>query len=164
MLEVLDETESKDLSNIELDNVFHRYEKLNGLTTKPETMKVYRQRINKAVTDFISYNEDPTNWKPSGGQRNRTLPTKVIQPKAKNAKSRVTNTNRPVDDGVSDRVSSIMHRFPLREDIIVSVTGIPFDVTRLEMGRLTAYLSNLVAVSSDGDVPKPMLNSGSRDA
>jgi hypothetical protein len=46
----------------------------------------------------------------------------------------------------------------------VSITGIPFDVTRHEMGRLTAYVSNLVAGSVEDESAKPMLNAAAADA
>jgi hypothetical protein len=53
VLDVLEESESGDLSKLNLDSVFQRYENLNSLNAKPETMKVYRRRLRSAIGEFI---------------------------------------------------------------------------------------------------------------
>lgn len=163
VLGVLEESESEDLSKINLDSVFQRYENLNSLNAKPETMKVYRRRLRSAIGEFISYNNDRTNWRPSAGQRTNSSIKKTKQKKERPSHTRVDDPNEPLIDGILDDVSKITHQFPLRQDVIVSITGIPFDVTRHEMGRLTAYVSNLVAASDEDESAKPMLSAAPGD-
>ena len=78
VLSVLDEGESADVTNINLETVFHRYENLHGFDVAPATMKAYRQRVSYAVEEFRKYNENKSGWKPSGGQR-----TNSSQPRSK---------------------------------------------------------------------------------
>lgn len=164
LLDVLEESESGDLSKLNLDSVFQRYENLNSLNAKPETMKVYRRRLRSAIGEFISYNNDPTNWRPSAGQRTNSSHKVTKQKKERPSDMRGDVPNERGIDGILGDVSKITHRFPLRQDVIVSITGIPFDVTRHEMGRLTAYVSNLVAGSVEDESAKPMLNAAAADA
>ena len=161
VLSVLDEGESADVTNINLETVFHRYENLHGFDVAPATMKAYRQRVSYAVEEFRKYNENKSGWKPSGGQR-----TNSSQPRSKKG----SQNNRPNDgndgnDGIDhnpnsniDEVSKITHRFPLRRDLVVSISGIPFDVKKAEMARLTAFLSNLVPGDEESPPLRPMLN------
>lgn len=163
VLEVLDEAEEADVSKISLTDVFQRYENLNSFNTTPGTLKAYRNRVNYAINEFLSFNQDKANWKPSGGQR-ASSSRSTNKGKKKSTLDKIGDEQGEIDipslGGNGDQASKITHRFPLRRDMVVSISGIPFDVTRLEMGRLTAYLSNLVANTGGGDNESsmPMLN------
>ena len=47
--------------------------------------------------------------------------------------------------------------------MVITVKGIPFDVTRSEMARLTAFLSNLVAEGEEEGRMPLMLNAPSSE-
>ena len=156
---VLDEAEAGDLSKIDLPAIFRRYENLNSMVAKPATMKVYRRRVNYAVEEFLKYIEDPTSWKPSGGQRASS--TKVPRKLGQNGYSGESDGNRSngTSKNQTDEASKISHRFPLRRDVFVTISGIPFDVSKPEMARLTAFMSNLVPSSEEIGTAQAMLNS-----
>ncbi|MDE2781252.1 MAG: hypothetical protein OXI91_16480 [Chloroflexota bacterium] len=151
---VLDEAEAADVSSWDLDIVIQRYQNINSMRVRPETMHTYGQRVKYAVTEFMKYNEDPANWKPSGGQR----------PASSNQASRNARTNQrssarevSADPSINEKVSDpseILHQFPIRKDKVVKITGIPFDVKRSEMSRLTNFLGNLVA-EEEGELGMP---------
>ena len=160
---ILDDDE--DIFAIDLDALCDRFENLKGMEVTPNTMRAYRQRVKRAVSDFRRYKDDPSHWKPSGGRLLSKSTKKTrdhkpdihAEPATPEALTGLNHELTTVDD--------IVHHFPLRRDVIVQITGIPFDVTRAEMGRMNAFLSNLVAVSEDREPNQLMLNApGEQDA
>ena len=155
---ILDDDE-EDILAVDLDDVFQRFENIKGLGFNPGTLRAYRQRVKQAVSDFQRYKSDPSHWKPLGGQRSTGG--------AKRTSKRDANSQRVLDTKVhSDTlaeqpvaVDNITHQFPLRRDTIARISGIPFDVTKSEMGRLNAFLSNLVVVPDDAEPTQLMLRS-----
>ena len=69
---VLDESEYADVSTLDMEAVIQRYQNINSLKVRPETMHTYGQRVKYAVAEFLRYKENPANWKPSGTQRSST--------------------------------------------------------------------------------------------
>ena len=154
VLSVLEESEADDLSTVDWDSVFQRWENLHASKVSPGTMRAYRQRVKYAFDEFGKYIQNRSGWRPSGGQRSTS-------PGARSKKSGIQG--RVDDEGnygevfEIDDASKIVHHFPLRRNIVVAVTGIPFDVKKAEMARLTAYLSNLVP-EEEIELSRPMLN------
>ena len=162
VLSVLSEEEAGDVSNLDLDSIFRRYENLSGMTVTPNTMREYRRRVTDSIKEFLAFREDPSAWKPSTQQRVIRGPAPTA-PKSRrrgealgrnNGTGQLSQDEKAID---SDAAKMITHRFPLRVDTVVSITGIPFDVKRTEMGRLNAWLSNLVAQSDAQEVEPQML-------
>lgn len=163
ILSVLDESESEDLSKVDIEAVIQRYQNLNGMTVSPNTMQTYGNRAKYAIEEFLKYNKDKAGWKPSGGHR-----------PASNAQN--SRKGRGIPKGppegfeagqstgqTSMDPSQITHQFPIRRDLVVTVKGIPFDVKRSEMARLNAYLSNLVAEEEADEQMQPRLNPAPAD-
>ena len=153
---IFDDAETDDVFATDLDDLFHRYENIKGMEVSPNTMKAYRQRVKQAISDFGRYKENPTQWKPAGGPRSNNAGKRSS--KTPTANPRGTDPQAPADSSVLGPVSAdeITHQFPLRRDAVVRISGIPFDVTRSEMARMTAYLSNLVAEVDETEHPKLM--------
>ena len=155
---VLDESEASDVSKLDLEAVIQRYKNINSLKVRPDTMQTYATRVKYAVSEFIKYNDDPASWKPQGGQRSATSAQSSRREKpAPNGASQPIG-NEPTPKGSSLDASQITHQFPIRRDMVVTVQGIPFDVRRSEMARLTAFLSNLVAEEVADEQMPLMLN------
>ena len=153
VFEVLDAEEESDVFALDLDHVFQRFENAKSLEFKPKTMQTYRQRVRHAIAEFERYEDSPSTWRPSSSQRSSRGPRR--------SESNGT-TNVPAPEAIAaapvgKKPEEITHQFPLRQDAIVQITGIPFDVTRAEMGRMNAFLSNLVAVSEDREPTQLML-------
>lgn len=147
-----------------LDDVCNRFENLKGMDVTPNTMRAYRQRVKRAVSDFRRYKDDPSHWKPSGGRLVSTSNKKLRSNKPKAQDGHTTDQTPPALSNELTTVDEIVYHFPLRRDAIVHITGIPFDVTRAEMGRMNAFLSNLVAVSEDSEPLQLMLDAPAREA
>ena len=161
VLSVMDDEEARDVSSVDLQTVMQRYQNLYGMDVNPSTMKSYGRRVKQAVSEFVEYNRDKANWRPSGAQRSRQSARSPKKPKPNERISdndglgKLALTNGDID------VASIVHRFPLRRDAVVTISGIPFDVNRSEMSRLTAFLSNLVATVEQEQQPRMLSAPGS---
>ncbi len=154
----LDENEERDVIALDLDEVCRRFENLNSTSVAPNTMQTYRKRVKQAVSDFERFNAEPSSWKPSGVQRAVSSGKRMGSTIPKNQSG--ASDGEPVNrvSGAVKSADEILYQFPLRQDVIVTISGIPFDVKKSEMGRMTAFLSNLVADVEEAH--PPMLTSG----
>ena len=156
VLDVIEDEEGKDLSKLDIDSTLRRYENLYAFKVSPGTLQTYGQRVKYAIGEFESYSADRAGWKPSGGQRTRS----AAKSSGKNTNSRrserpeKSDASRPSEEIIE--ASNITHQFPLRQNTVVTIKGIPFDVKRSEMARLTGFLSNLVSVSEEPE-PKQLM-------
>jgi hypothetical protein len=158
VLSILDDDEEVDILSLDLDGVFRRFENKRSMDFNPTTLGVYKRRVRYARDEFRRYLEDPSGWKPSGGQR-RSRTTRQLAKNGEKPGQAIESQGQLVDRvALEEMVASIVHQFPLRRDAIVSISGIPFDVTKSEMGRMTAFLSNLVVGSEDTEPVQLMLN------
>jgi hypothetical protein len=153
-----------DLSKVDLNSVFHQYESSNSMNVKADTMKEYRRRVTYILKEFLAHEENPAAWSPSSQQKSNQQHGKRRQTASQSSTQEQQSSGLEAE-GVStghtagadlDSVQKITHLFPMRENVVVSITGIPFDVKKAEMARLNAWLSNLV-VEEDNKPPTPML-------
>ena len=155
---ILDEAEASDVSKLDLEEVIQRYQTINSLKVRPDTMQTYGQRFKYAVSEFLRYNENQAGWKPSGGQRSANSSQTSRKGRASKNENPQPAASATPPESVDLDASQIMHQFPIRRDMVVTVKGIPYDVKRSEMARLNAFLSNLVAEPEvEGQMPL-MLN------
>ena len=137
---ILSDNEKQDLSTIDLDQTFGRFKNRND-DLNPDSLKTYRSRTNKAVTEFLKFREDPENWKPSISQR------------AKKAKQNTNgrNENEYKKTSLADRIrdhkriesDTLTHNYPLRSNITITISGLPRDLKSIEAKRLSAFLQAL---------------------
>ena len=159
VLSVLNEDEARDVSKMDLTTVVEQYQNLHGMGVSPNTMQAYDRRVRQAVKEFMRYNEDRAGWKPSGVQRSSSQAQSPSKRRPTSRSSSKAGVTEPASLANGFDASEITHQFPLRRDMVVTVSGIPFDVKRSEMSRLTAFLSNLVATSDEEEEKQLMLTS-----
>ena len=153
--------ENDDFSKIDMGNLSTRFTNLSNLKYKPETLQEYLRRFDKLNSEYRAFKENPASWKPAHPRRSAS--PKKGSPKGTDTTSAPTvpNLSGESDPSVTNPVPTdaqlITHRFPLRRNVIVSVTGLPYDVKKREMGRFTAFLSNLVAEEDEQVAEQPML-------
>ena len=157
VLDLLDEEQSADVLTVDLATVFQRYENIRGFNLSQRTMQSYKQRVSYAIAEFAKYTEDRSSWKPSGGQRSTSASSRSKKSKEAGVSP---SGHLQLDPNSSDQLedaAQITHRFPLRRDTFVTISGIPFDVKKGEMVRLTSFLANLVASEEEELSSQPML-------
>ena len=155
---VLDEEEQQDVLALDLDGVFYRFENARALEVTPRTMQSYRQRVRQAVADFGRYQDAPSTWRPTASRRRPQSPKSAERNSTGTQQENRAGEHSGPTTGQPLLPEKIVHQFPMRENIIVQISGIPFDVTKAEMVRMNAFLSNLVADTVQNTPTQPMLN------
>ena len=155
---ILDDREQEDVFALDLEEVFRRFENSpRARDVSPGTMRAYRQRVRQAVEDFKRFKDDPTPWKPARTRR-KTRTIRATPAHDTRTPKEAERKDQPVAAAVHPvSVEAIVHRFPVRRDVIVQISGIPFDITKAEMARMTAFLSNLVVPDADDSGQTPLM-------
>ena len=137
ILGVLDDWETTDINELDLEVVIKRFQNLKRRDFKPQTLDAYGKRFQQAVELFRDFNRDPSSWShksrantSSETRRNKT-PQKTVEVKNETK----NDIGRP--SGLID------YPFPLRPDTIVALQ-LPTDLTEDEVKRLQAFIQALV--------------------
>ena len=144
ILSVLEDSENKDLREVDIQHVFERFANLQGTGFKPTSLQVYQSRLKTALADFFAYVEDPAKFKPAGAQR--TTPRNIKR--ADNRGGRTGHDDRSdmnTQDGNagqdrSDYEKQIVIPVPLREGLTVRIHNMPPDLTKGEAEKLAAIV------------------------
>lgn len=139
VLSVLDDREREDIFALDLNEVSRRFaDAPHSPPINPRTVYAYQLRAENAIEDFKRYHADPVNWRP--GRVRRQHRPRGVKPRNTQPASAII---RP------PAAETIVHHFPIRKNHFVCISGIPFDITKSEMARMTNYLSHLVAVTDE---------------
>lgn len=135
VLGVLDPEEQTDVTTIDLDSAMVRFINLEGRNYNTSSLNVYKSRTNAAINDFKSWLADPLAFKPhanradSGGGKSKPQKRK---PSAK------PDTGSPQRSQPSSPAPTSANVFPIqiREDLVVRIHGLPFNLTEAEAERI----------------------------
>src|SRR5690606_37233860 len=117
----LTDDEKADVRKINLDKVIERISKLNGADLTPDKLKAHQGQVRKAIEEFLAYKQDPEGWEPASKQ-----PTE--------------------QDKQEIREALATYQFPMRPNLIVTLEGLPLDMTRREAQRLSDFIGTLALV------------------
>lgn len=136
--EVLEPTEEHDVRNIDAQSVVSRFGNIST-EVSPASLRTYRSRFEAARASFVENRENPLEWRPktksrSGSSSDGTVRRRVTLNDRKNDATRDT----VVTDG-----GALTYPFPLRENITISITGLPRDLKVAEAERIAAFLKSL---------------------
>lgn len=164
ILGILDEHELHDLRQVDLETAASRFANLQGSNFKPSSLQVYVSRTKSAVQDFISYVDDPINFKSSvnvrGGSGNGG--SKKNQQKHKDTKKNAPSTSSQPPDhhtsasaqgtapnthGAATIPGTLVFPVPIRADLVVNISNIPSDLTELEAAKIAAVVKALAVPS-----------------
>lgn len=148
ILAVLEEHEKADLRDVDIDKAFERFQNLQGTDYKPDSLQVYLSRLRTAVSDFKSYVDNPSSFKPSSAQRSSSLKTR----RDSNEKAREKNGN--IGEGKTEKqefhdFQHIIVPVPLREGVTVKISNLPADLTVAEAGRLAAIIKAYAVIEGE---------------
>ena len=141
ILAVLDDQEKGDLRKVNIDQVFERFKNLEKMKYKPDSMLVYLSRMRTAISDFLSYVDDPSSFKPGGTQR--------ASLKARPAT--VKGSARKIEQGEKHEHQDhhVVVPVPLREGLVVKISNLPSDLTVAEAGRLAAIIKAYAVIGEE---------------
>lgn len=139
ILSVLNEKETENIGNLDVDAVFSRFANLNAGKLKPDSLAIYRSRFRAVLGDFKEWRRDPSVFKPSRRARstNRNSPVPVTK---KPSASNVGHSND------SARTLSPVFPVPIRDGLIVEIVNLPNDLTPQEAAKIAAVV-NALAIS-----------------
>ena len=139
MLGVLDPEETGDVTALNLDQVMTRFVNLEGKNYTPDSLTVYRSRVNASINDFVAYLDNPAAFKPGGSSKK---PKSEGGKKPSPPKAHVqTKVQDPVPRFDTTHVSPTnVFPIPIRPDVVVRIHGMPFDLTTAEAEKIAAIV------------------------
>lgn len=145
---MLEENEQSDVRNIDIDSICQRYANLNGKDVTPSSLQTYRSRLKSAVNDFVKYTNDPMSYRPSINQRSTSKKSEkefVISNFQDKAEKVQTDPFLNIGNAQTIPISKSTYPIPipLREDLVVQVIGVPFDLTEVEAEKIARVIKAL---------------------
>ncbi|MBD59958.1 MAG: hypothetical protein CL808_07555 [Citromicrobium sp.] len=144
VLGILDGEEAADVTAINLDDVMMRFSNLEGRTYTPGSLKTYKSRVASALEDFSRYLENPLGFRPSINKRStksakqqasKQQPSKQVQSATKSEEDAGQQATPQKTANTHFEAATILP-IPLRQNLIVRIQGLPFDMTASEAKKI----------------------------
>lgn len=138
ILGVLEAWEGLDVTSLDVDDAFRRFQNLCSKDYTPDSLEAYRRRFKQAVGSYLEYVRDPSAWKaPAGGDRTQkpSLPTRGS--KKKEVESEDAEETLVAETGL------IRNTFQLAGGRR-AILALPTDLSKADVTRLTSLLNLLV--------------------
>lgn len=149
VLGVLDDWETVNVREIDVEDVILRFQTLHARDFTPASLETYASRFRKAVQLFLEYVANPAGWRVAGRPKRQKSRTDSAKGKEDSASEETTNPNSDRTEDGGGRPSNepepphlITYPFPLRKGMTVKVS-LPEDLTSAEARRLGAFLMTL---------------------
>ncbi|MGH7656019.1 MAG: hypothetical protein ACREN6_15285 [Gemmatimonadaceae bacterium] len=139
VLGVLTDQERGDLSKHDIDSVIKRFNNKRARDFNPSSLKEYARRVRRALALFLAWRADPANF---------TIKTRGTGVSRKKAKSSEVPESREATSGESEatprqRDGAYQTAVPVRPGVVVTLTNIPYDLTKAEAERLADFVKML---------------------
>jgi hypothetical protein len=157
ILEIEQDWEEIDLSQLDVEGLIVRFRNLKGLDYTPNSLTEYERRFRRAIEMFLKYAEDP-NWT-HNGQSSQVKKNNAQQGSSKTKSKRNPPTQNEIVETSNIAINSagiqmMDYPFPLRESCVVRLR-LPADLKIAEVERLAAFMRS-VAIDLNrfrGDLP-----------
>jgi hypothetical protein len=140
ILGALAEEEKEDLRNLNIEETLHRFENLNRGKYKPDSLAVYKTRFKAGIENFISWTENPSNFKPIVATRKSQIRNEAGE--TKRARRRVEELASHVQEKM-DTPADVVFPIPIRPNHVVKISHLPADLTMLEAEKIAAVIKAL---------------------
>ncbi len=138
VLSVLTDDEKKDLSQVDIGATVKRFTNKRARDFNPSSLKVYGQRVQRAVTLFLDWRKDPTNF---------TVKTRSPRGTAKRRNGTPDGLPQAPDIPAAAVPAQIdgtyQSSLPVRPGMVVTLMNIPTDLTPAEAERLAGFIRML---------------------
>jgi len=143
LFSVLDDSETADVTTLNLDDVSMRFLNKRGGEFKPASVKVYKSRVASAIEDLKRYRADPLNFKVGITAK---PPVKSEKSSASKEPPVAVTASQP-QVGAFVSPSEIVFPIPIRPNSVVKIVGLPSDLTKQEATRI----ANVIHALASGD-------------
>jgi hypothetical protein len=139
VLGALDNWESLDVTQLNVDDALIRFTNLRSKKFKPRSLETYKHRFRIAHESFLSYLKDPGGWKhvvpsrPTRAPRNGDGESRAAAPRVSDVEISV----QPLP-----ATGLVEYPFPLHEGQTARLI-LPRDLKAADVRRLTAFLATL---------------------
>jgi hypothetical protein len=143
VLGILDEVEAADVTIVDVEDVFARFQRLRQHDYTPISLVSYKSRLKSALDDFRSYLSNPLAFRPGVQSRVRTRSklAKDEQLESGGRSERRPEQGRPVP---MPAAAGHILPIPIRPDLTVHIQGLPFDLTESEARKIAAVVTAMV--------------------
>jgi len=148
-----DDPTTIDVRTLDAEDALRRFENLKSAKYTPGSLTTYKSRFRKALTEYLSYLDSPSDWRPQ--LKSRTSAAGRGAAKApSSAQNASTSPSQPWAQLSASQSHSgprlIEYPFPIRDDV-VAVLKLPMDLRMSEAQRLGAWLSALAMPDREGE-------------
>ena len=135
-----------DVRGVDVNTAVVRYNNRNPGSLSPNSLAEYQRRVSRAISDFVSWVENPASFKPRARGASGKNGRKTESASGGRAAANHPDTSLPVAHAASPPPTStgLPLSYPLRPDFLAQVV-IPRDLTAEEARRLGAFLMTLAA-------------------
>lgn len=145
VLGVLTPDERQNIGALDVPGAIRRFNNKRARDFSPSSLKEYGRRVERALTLFNSWREDPANFairtrstaKTTEGKRSRIR-------EAMTSSSQAETTSSPVATPlVSTNAGGYSSSIAIREGWVVTISNIPPDLTDMEADRVSRFVKFL---------------------
>ena len=136
---ILTDQERFDVRTLDLDAVTRRFESKRAGDFTPGSLRTYGSRVRRAVEHFISWRDDPGNFRP------RTRSTAALRAR----RPAPDVSEHPVEELAAATTMPVsapgtyQTSFPLRPGTVVTLFNLPEDLSAAEAKRLSDFIAVL---------------------
>jgi hypothetical protein len=132
-----------DVRGVDVNTAVIRYNNRNPGALSPNSLAEYQRRVSRAISDFVSWVENPANFKPR--TRGASGKNGLKAENASKQRAAAAHPDTPIHAASPAPTSTgLPLSYPLRPDFLAQVV-IPRDLTAEEARRLGAFLLTLAA-------------------
>jgi len=146
----LETGEREDIRNIDVAALVSRFHKLEGSSIRPETLHIYARRFESALTEYLSWLENPSGF---------------IAPRRERARAFLRGDERrpslSAEQHAAERVAleatenpTNVVPVPIRDDTVVYVANLPLNLSHTEAERIAKVVRAYAA--GDDETPDSM--------
>lgn len=143
----LTDNERADIRQIDVDDLLSRFHKLEDSSIRPETLKIYGQRVAAALTEYLDWLENPKTFIRAKRERLRAFSRGEGLTPEQQAAERVTLE-------AIENPSNVVP-VPIRGDHTVYLANLPLDLNSEEAGKIARVVRAFAGGEDqkDRDVP-----------
>ena len=149
VLGILDPEEKGDVTVIDLNSVMSRFITLQGKKYNTSSLNVYKSRTNASINDFRKWLDDPLSFKPMANRAEKRPSNTSTRSQRSSGPSAISES--PHNSGAAPTIhqaSANVFPIQIRENLIVRVHGLPFDLTGSEAERIANVVKAMAMTSN----------------
>lgn len=148
MLSVLDSSEDEDVRSLDLDEVTKRFSNKYKKKYTPTSLRVYRSRLRTSIDEFVRFTDSPASFRAAPGVKpNKKAPRPAGD--AQPANLPVPISAVAMADAPASAYQTVNVPIPLRSSCVVTINGIPLDLTEREAQRIANVIIALASGNSE---------------